>query len=111
MYQQMNIFDYIQKPSESVQELPRTQFEQMFEKVKNPVMLCANCLCRYCANNVEEVWDKVKPEEIKEPCFNCDDCLVYTGDSKHWEHNKEKCMDFIISDYGAVQNRKRIKLV
>ncbi len=43
---QMDIFDFIEKP--------RTQFEQLFEKIKDPVMLCVNCLCQYCANNVEK---------------------------------------------------------
>jgi hypothetical protein len=27
--------------------------------------VCVNCLCMKCANNVEEVWHKVKQEEQK----------------------------------------------
>ena len=80
MFWQMNIFEFIEKPPESKQKSLRTQFEQLFEKVNCPVILCANCLCKYCTNNVEEVWSKVKPEEMQEPCFNCDECRIYSGD-------------------------------
>ena len=34
---------------------------QLLYKIDNPVTLCANCACQYCANNVEELWNKVQP--------------------------------------------------
>lgn len=43
MDRQMDIFDFIEKPPESEQRPPRTQFEQLFERVRDPVCLCANC--------------------------------------------------------------------
>ncbi len=46
MYRQMNIFEFIEKPPESKQKSPRTQFEQLFEKVNCPVILCANLFDR-----------------------------------------------------------------
>ena len=103
---QMDIFDFIKKPPK-----PQTLFEQLFEKVKNPVMLCANCLCQYCANNVEEIWDKVRPEEIRKSCFNCDECRTFTGREEHGEHVREDCPGFRLSEYGAERNRKRFRVV
>lgn len=100
---QMEIFDFIEKP--------QTQFEQIFEKVNEPVMLCANCLCQYCANNVEEIWDKVKPEETQESCFNCDECRTFTGQAEHREHLLENCNKFVLSEYGAGRNRKKFKVI
>ncbi len=91
---QMDIFDFIEKP--------RTQFEQLFEKIKDPVMLCANCLCQYCANNVEEIW---------ESCFNCDECRTFTGQAGHREHLLECCNKFVLSEYGAERNRKKFKVI
>lgn len=115
MYWQMDIFDFIEKPLEcgepSVCEQPpsRTQFEQLFEKAKDPVLLCTNCLCQYCANNIEEY--RVKPEEMQEPCFICDECRIYNGDHKFRNQRKEECENFVMSDYGTGKNRKRIKLI
>ena len=55
MYRQMDIFDFIEnieKPPESEQKPPQSQFDQLFEKVRDPVCKCTNCLCEYCVNNV-----------------------------------------------------------
>lgn len=111
MHRQMDIFDFIEKPPESEQRPIRTQFEQLFEKVKDPVWLCANCLCEYCANNVEQSQDRVKPGEMREPCFNCDECREYSGESQHANQRKEECSDFAMSDYGAQRNRKRFRII
>lgn len=113
MYEQMNIFDFIENPNPPKQvEIPhQTQFEQLFEKVRDPVFLCTNCLCEYCVNNAEQSTDKVKAGEMQEPCFNCDECKVYDGDSRKLNQRKEECKKFIMSDYGARRNRKRIKLI
>ena len=111
MHRQMDIFDFIEKPPESEQRPPRTQFEQLFEKVRDPVCLCANCLCEFCVNNAEQSLDRVKPGEMQEPCFNCDDCRAYDGDCRKQYQRKEECSEFVMSDYGARRNRKRIRLV
>ena len=107
---QMDIFDFIEKPQEPEKPESKTMFETLFESISNPVEQCANCLCMKCANNVEEVWHKVKPEEQKEPCFNCDECTIYTGEYKHRVKRKEDCANFIISDYAAGLKRKKLKL-
>ncbi len=101
MYKQIDIFDFIDKP--------KTQFEQIFEKTEDAVLQCSNCLCQYCTHNAEEVYNTVKVEEAAEPCFNCDECLVYTGEPQHKICAMENCKDFIISDYGAERNRRRWK--
>lgn len=108
MDRQMDIFDFIEKPPESVQKPPQTQFEKLFEKIRDPVAKCANCLCQYCANNVE---GDIKPGEMQEPCFNCDDCREYDGECRKKNQRKEECAEFVMSDYGARRNRRRIKLI
>lgn len=111
MYQQINIFSFIKEPSENKKIPPKTLFEQMFQKQKNPVMLCTNCLCQYCVNNAEEIWNKVKPEEVQESCFNCDECQIYSGDFQFQNQQKMECANFAISDYGVARNQKRIRLI
>lgn len=111
MNRQMDIFDFIKKPLEIEQKPSQTQFGQLFEKVRNPICLCTNCLCEYCVNNAEQSRDKVKQGEMLEPCFNCDECRIYSGDCRLKHQGKEECANFVISDYGARRNRKRIKLI
>lgn len=111
MYRQMEIFDLIEKPQKIEQKPPQSQFDQLFEKVQDPVCLCANCLCEYCVNNVEQSRDKVNSEEMQESCFNCDECRVYDGDCRKENQRIEECVDFIMSDYGAKRNRKKIKIM
>lgn len=99
---QIDIFDFI--------EIPKTLFEQIFERIDNPVILCANCLCQYCANNMDELWKKVKPEEVQKPCYNCEECYTWSGECRHRQQVKEDCNDFILSNYGAERNRKKIMI-
>lgn len=84
---------------------------QLLYKVNNPVVPCVNCVCQYCVNNQEEVWDKVRPDEVIEPCFNCDECHEFTGERRLRRMLKEFCDKFVLSDYGATRNRKYIKLI
>lgn len=105
----MNIFDFIEKLQEPENPKNKTMFETLFENISAPASQCANCLCERCANNVEEVWHKVKPEEQKETCFNCDECSLYTGEHKHRIQRKEDCDSFLISDYAARVKRNKIK--
>ena len=65
LLEQMNIFDFIDKPQEPKEPESKTMFESLYENISNPVSQCVNCLCMKCANNVEEVWHKVKQEEQK----------------------------------------------
>lgn len=114
-YKQMDIFDFIEKPPEyevcAILPEPQTMLQQLFGRVDNPVYRCANCLCNYCANNVEELYCKVKPEEVQEPCFNCDGCREYSGECKCEVRCLEECSKFFMSDYGAKHNRRKLKLV
>lgn len=108
--EQMNIFDFIEKPQEPKKPECKNMFEMLFENISPPASQCVNCLCERCANNVEEVWHKVKPEEQKEPCFNCDECSLYTGEYKHGVQRKEGCNGFVMSDYAAELKRKKFKV-
>ena len=88
----------------------KSMLEQLSLKTKDPLYICVNCLCSYCANNVEGVWRRVKPKEQKKPCFNCDTCLHY--DENKMEYRElENCNDFLLSDYGAQRNRKKLRIV
>lgn len=111
MFKQMDIFDFIERPQEPEDSECKSMFERLFEIINNPVIQCANCLCEHCANNAEEVWRKVSPEEQREACFNCDECWHYTGSSAHRTQRKENCAEFIISDYAAKLRRKKIKKI
>lgn len=42
---------------------------------------CGRCLCNHCANNVETIDNCTG--EAKEPCFVCDECRWYDGDTRH----------------------------
>lgn len=84
-------------------------FKELFDIIENPVVDCANCLCQYCANNVEELYHKVTSEEVREDCFNCDTCRTYTGEREHINRMVQTCRQFIISNYGAERKRKQIK--
>lgn len=106
MYKQMDISDFIELPI-----APKTLFEQIFEKVQDPVMNCANCLCQYCTHNAEELYNTVTLKEAAEPCFKCDECKTYTGDCIHKEQRREQCDSFIMSDYGVNRNRKKFRVI
>ena len=84
---------------------------QLLYIVENPVTLCTNCVCQYCVNNAEELWNKVQPGEVKESCFNCDECFEFTGYACHKVRTKRYCEKFVLSDYGAARNREYIKMV
>ena len=109
MYEQLSLFDSFQEKDRTQKE---TLFEHLFPMVKNPIISCANCLCRYCTHNAEELYNTVSIEEAADtPCFICDECRVYSGDSNQKICRKEDCDNFIMSDYGAKRNRKRLKLI
>ena len=120
MYEQLSLFDsepknlylYCTKMCKKKKPQKETLFEQILSVVKNPLIPCVNCLCQYCTHNVEELYNTVKLEEVAdEPCFICDECREYTGESNHTVCRKMNCKNFIMSDYGAKRNRKRFKLI
>lgn len=102
-YQQMHMFDFIE-PEKSL-------FDRLFGKINDPVFYCINCLCNHCTNNAENLHINVRPEEVQEPCFNCDECYEFTDNHKHRRCDKENCDRFIISNYGAQRKRRGIKVV
>ena len=103
----MSIFEFIDCPEDSL-PVHGTQIEQLFGITENPLIPCTNCLCQYCINNVE---GKVMPGEMKQPCFNCDYCRIYDGDSRFTVMIQENCEDFLISDYASKMKRKKIHIV
>lgn len=73
---------------------------------------CYYCLCNSCVNNVESRTVNVRevPNDY-DPCFICDDCCVYDGDCQKKNMEIEKCKKYIIDDYHAQKNRKKIKII
>lgn len=103
MYEQLSLFFNEDKKN--------TLFEQILPIIDEPVIECVNCLCQYCTHNAEELYNTVSAEEATDtPCFICDECRIYTGDSNQKILRKEDCDNFIMSDYGAKRNRRRWRL-
>lgn len=111
MHGQMDIFDFIGPISQEDIISTKTQFEKIFTKIDDPILHCPNCLCQYCANNAEEVWHKVKPEEVITPCFNCDTCSEYDDRKTYKIQARESCEEFVLSDYGADRKRKQFRVI
>ncbi|EOS47329.1 hypothetical protein C809_02205 [Lachnospiraceae bacterium MD335] len=108
---QMDLYDFMKKPQVQQTEKKYKISKQLLYELDNPVIECVNCVCHYCVNNVEELWHTVRPDEVIESCFNCDECYEYTRDCRHRGMIKEHCDKFVLSDYGAEQNRKKIKTI
>ena len=47
----------------------------------------------------------------KEPCFVCDECRWYDGDTKNPDKWKQECDEYIITEEQAKRNRKKFKIV
>ncbi len=113
--EQMEIFDFMEKsPGQRACEsgqASKTLLQGLFGRLKNPAVRCRNCLCNFCANNAEELYHKVKPEEMRECCLDCDGCREYTGDCAHRSRAKEDCEKFVVSDYGAGMVRGKFRIV
>lgn len=111
---QMDIFDFIERMpgTESMAEtgIPvETALQRLFGRLGSPAVKCRNCLCQYCADNAEELYRKVKPGEMQEPCFSCDGCWEYTHEPGSRSLLTEDCSRFRISDYGAARARRRFR--
>lgn len=73
---------------------------------------CYYCLCNSCINNAESI--TVNPDEVPydwKPCFFCDDCRKFDGDTAKRNMEKEQCSRYEIDDYHAKQNRKKLRVV
>lgn len=108
---QMDLYNFVEKPKEPQTEKEHDISNQLLYELDNPVIECANCVCHYCVNNVEELWRTVRPEEVRRSCLNCDECREYSGNDKDMLRSLTGCRRFLISDYGAEQYRKKIKII
>ena len=70
---------------------------------------CGGCICNHCANNVETIDNCTG--EAKEPCFACECCRWYEGDTRSKDMWKQKCESYIVTNQHAEYLRKRIKVV
>lgn len=73
---------------------------------------CYYCLCNSCINNAESttVNSCEVPDDWK-PCFFCDDCRNYDGDTAKKNMEREQCDRYEIDDYHAKQNRKKFRVL
>lgn len=55
--------------------------------------------------------DRQLTGEAKEPCFVCDECRWYDGDTKNPDKWKQECDEYIITEEQAKRNRKKFKIV
>ncbi len=67
-----------------------------------------DCICAYCANNVECIY--VESEEVEFACFNCDECSIYTGLGTI-NNRKSVCNGYKQTEYKTLRVRKRFKIV
>lgn len=70
---------------------------------------CGRCLCNHCANNVETIDNCTG--EAKEPCFACDECRWYDGDTKHKDMWRQECGEYIVTNEHAERLRRKLKLI
>lgn len=69
-----------------------------------------DCLCEMCANNVDNI--RAKTNECVEPCFHCEEeCYAYDHDSHKRIRPISRCKNYLITDYHAILNRKKIKVM
>lgn len=67
-------------------------------------------VCRRCG---KELTEEMNPEEAPydwHPCFFCDICNNFDGESPE-NMEREECHEYVIDDYHARQNRKKIRIV
>lgn len=106
----------------SLKELNEEQlsFIEPIEKpIEQPIRkygptICSRCCCNECKLSVEiyPFLSKEECKEVKEGCFNCDECYYYGMDNESLSRNKIKfqCDKFEISNYYAereVQRRRK----
>lgn len=94
------------------EEKPQQEIRKCAERRTPMVDPCYYCLCNSCINNAESI--TIIPNELPdnwEPCFFCDDCRIYDGDTRKKNMEKAECTRYQIDDYHAKENRKKIKLV
>lgn len=92
--------------------LERKTHQETVKRRKPMVDQCYYCACNSCINNVEN--PNVSSDEIPDnwvPCFFCDDCRKFDGDTSKKCLEREQCIRYEISNYHAEENRKGLKVV
>lgn len=72
---------------------------------------CYYCLCNSCINNAESM--TITSDELPydwKPCFFCDICRNFDGESPE-NMEREECSEYVVDNYHAVQNRKKLRIV
>lgn len=73
---------------------------------------CYYCLCNSCINNAEST--TVNPNEAPydwKPCFCCEDCRKFDGDTAKRNMEREQCDRHEIDNYHVEQRRKRLRVL
>lgn len=75
---------------------------------------CYYCLCDSCVNNIYNFNAKsseIPYDQKQMPCFTCEDCRIYDGDTAKGIMEIEQCYRYKIDNYHAERNRKKIRIV
>lgn len=70
---------------------------------------CGGCICNHCANNVETT-DHCTGE-AQEPCFICDECRWFDGETSRKDMWRQQCSDYIVTEEHAKRTRRRFKII
>lgn len=93
------------------EEKPQQEICKCAERRTPMVDPCYYCLCNSCINNAESM--TITPDELPydwKPCFFCDICKNFDGESME-NMEREECSEYVIDNYHAVQNRKKLRIV
>lgn len=67
---------------------------------------CYGCLCDTCTNSVELLLGYFTVGEAQEPCFSCDECRYFDGDTEKRSQWRDTCSRYIEAKK-AIEARKR----
>jgi hypothetical protein len=97
----------------NISEDKQTNQEVEIRPLRTPMVdPCYYCKCNSCINNVENI--RTTPEDTSRnwnPCFICDDCRIFDGDSLKRCMEVDYCNKYVIDNYHAKQNRKKLKVL
>lgn len=102
MYEQLTFLEKIGYINESRIET--------YENYNDYACICFGCKCNTCANNVD-CEHSIPSEEMKKPCFNCDECYYFSGDAYDRRNKQNACDGYRITEYAARRNREKLRIV
>lgn len=69
---------------------------------------CGPCKCNSCKESVENVYSRAG--EMQTPCFSCDECAIYDGDSRKSRKCITDCGNYGIDNFHAKKLRDKFEV-